>query len=112
MSIAALTNSTLKASPTIGFVVHSVNENRSIVSVLEDGSTTWCLGLYPTPAGHTRLVSRWSPNLDMTLVTIFLTMYAEPGTVMIERTMLQSVCDRTAREEHLRESVGQHGRDP
>ncbi|MDH3190957.1 MAG: hypothetical protein OEM39_10050 [Acidimicrobiia bacterium] len=33
--------------PDMGFVVNQIDEPRSIVSVLEDGSTSWCLGLYP-----------------------------------------------------------------
>ena len=52
--------------PRMGFVVQSVDDDRSIVSVLEDGSTSWCLGLYPDRRGGTRLVSRWRPKFEMT----------------------------------------------
>ena len=45
--------------PGMGFVVKSIDPPLSIVSVLEDGSTSWCLGLYPIEGGGTRLVSRW-----------------------------------------------------
>ncbi|MDH3398453.1 MAG: hypothetical protein OEM81_11575, partial [Acidimicrobiia bacterium] len=40
--------------PKMGFVVESVDQPHSIVSVLEDGSTSWCLGLYPIDGRGTR----------------------------------------------------------
>jgi len=80
--------------PDMGFVVGSVDEERSIVSVLEDGSTSWCLGLYPNPAGGTRLVSRWRPKFDVTPATVAMTALAEPGTFIMEQKMLRSIRDR------------------
>jgi hypothetical protein len=80
--------------PNMGFVVGSVDEERSIVSVLEDGSTSWCLGLYPNPAGGTRLVSRWRPKFDVTPATVAMTALAEPGTFIMEQKMLRSIRDR------------------
>jgi hypothetical protein len=44
--------------PSMGFVVSAVDQPRSIVSPLEDGTTSWCLGLYPAADGTTRLISR------------------------------------------------------
>lgn len=80
--------------PDMGFVVGSVDEERSIVSVLEDGSTSWCLGLYPNPAGGTRLVSRWRPKFDVTPATVAMTALAEPGTFIMEQKMLRNIRDR------------------
>lgn len=80
--------------PAMGFVVDSVDEPRSIVSVLEDGSTSWCLGLYPNEGGSTRLVSRWRPKFEMTPAAFFLTVLAEPGTFIMEQKMLRTIRDR------------------
>jgi hypothetical protein len=80
--------------PEMGFVVDSIDEPRSIVSVLEDGSTSWCLGLYPVDDGGTRLVSRWRPNFDVTLATVLLTALSEPGTFIMEQKMLRTIRDR------------------
>lgn len=107
MSIAAPPNATPKSTAD-QWTRRALDENRSIVSVLDAGSTIWCLGLYPSPAGHIRLVRRWRPKLDMSSVTFFLTMLTEPGTFIMELKMLRSICDRIARQEYQRESVGQH----
>jgi len=80
--------------PDMGFVVNQIDEPRSIVSVLEDGSTSWCLGLYPTNDTATRLVSRWRPKFEMTPATFFLTMLSEPGTFIMEQKMLRSIRNR------------------
>ena len=79
--------------PTMGFVVRSVDEPHSIVSVLEDGSTSWCLALYPSGRA-TRLVSRWRPKFDKTVGTFFMTMLSEPGTFIMEQKMLRTIRDR------------------
>jgi hypothetical protein len=83
--------------PSMGFVVDRIDEPHAIVSVLEDGSTSWCLGLYPTDAGFTRLVSRWRPKFDITPATFFLTMLSEPGTFIMEQKMLRTIRDRVER---------------
>jgi hypothetical protein len=87
--------------PEMGFVVDSIDEPHSIVSVLEDGSTSWCLALYPDD-GLTRLVSRWRPKFQKTPATFFMTMLSEPGTFIMEQKMLRTIRDRveaTASEE-------------
>jgi hypothetical protein len=87
--------------PEMGFVVESIDEPHSIVSVLEDGSTSWCLALYPDE-GLTRLVSRWRPKFEKTPTTFLMTMLSEPGTFIMEQKMLRSIRDRveaTASEE-------------
>ena len=78
----------------IGFVVESIDEERSIVSVLEDGSTSWCLGLYSVDGGGTRLVSRWRPKFDVTPATVIMTALTEPGTFIMEQKMLRTIRDR------------------
>ncbi len=80
--------------PDMGFVVNSVDEPRSIVSVLQDGSTSWCLALYPTDESTTRLVSRWRPKFDLTPATVLLTALSEPGTFIMEQRMLRTIRDR------------------
>lgn len=81
--------------PSMGFVVEAIDEPSSIVSVLEDGSTSWCLGLYPIDERQTRLVSRWRPKFEeVTPATVFLTALAEPGTFIMEQKMLRTIRDR------------------
>ncbi|MCP4222803.1 MAG: hypothetical protein GY773_05620 [Actinomycetia bacterium] len=80
--------------PTMGFVVAAIEPNRHIVSLLEDESTSWCLALYPTETGGTRLVSRWRPKLDMSPASFFLSALAEPGTFIMEQKMLRNIRDR------------------
>ncbi len=76
--------------PEMGFVVHSINEPHSIVSILEDGSTSWCLALYPE-GGSSRLVSRWRPKFEMTPATFILMTLSEPGTFIMEQKMLRTI---------------------
>jgi len=80
--------------PTMGFVVDSLDEPASIVSVLDDGSTSWCLGLYHNGDGATRLVSRWRPKLERNAATLFMTVLTEPGTFIMEQKMLRTIRDR------------------
>ena len=80
--------------PSMGFVVDSINQERSIVSVLEDGSTSWCLAVYPNDGGGTRLVSRWRPKFEVTPATVTMTALAEPGTFIMEQKMLRTIRDR------------------
>lgn len=85
--------------PDMGFVVRQVDEPRSIVSVLEDGSTSWSLGLYPDNGHGTRLVSRWRPHFDTTPATLFMSALADPGTFIMEQKMLRTIRDRVEEAE-------------
>ena len=85
--------------PTMGFVVRSVDPPHSIVSVLEDGSTSWCLALYPVEGGGTRLVSRWRPKFERTPANVLMTLLAEPGTFIMEQKMLRTIRDRVEARE-------------
>ena len=80
--------------PGMGFVVRSIDEPRAIVSLLEDGSTSWCLGLYPQGDGTTRLVSRWRPHFERSLATWLMLLLVEPGTFVMEQKMLRTLRDR------------------
>jgi len=85
---------TILMMPRMGFVVQSVHAPMSIVSILEDGSTSWCLALYPIEGGGTRLVSRWRPRFELTPATVAMTLLAEPGTFIMEQKMLRTIRDR------------------
>jgi len=85
--------------PDMGFVVKEVDEPRSIVSVLEDGSTSWALGLYPDNGHGTRLISRWRPHFETTPATLFMTALADPGTFIMEQKMLRTIRDRVEEAE-------------
>ena len=80
--------------PSMGFEVKSVDEPRSIVSLLEDGSTSWCLALYPAGNGNTRLVSRWRPRFERSVAMFFMNLLVEPGTFLMEQKMLRTIRDR------------------
>ena len=80
--------------PGMGFVVRSIDEPRAIVSLLEDGSTSWCLGLSPQGDGTTRLVSRWRPHFERSLATWLMLLLVEPGTFVMEQKMLRTLRDR------------------
>jgi len=80
--------------PGMGFVVQSIDHEHSIVSVLEDGSTSWCLAVYPDGGDGTRLASRWRPKFDVTPATVMMTALAEPGTFIMEQKMLRTIRDR------------------
>jgi hypothetical protein len=85
--------------PEMGFIVQSIDEPNTIVSVSEDGSLSWCLGLYPED-GSTRLVSRWRPKFEKTPATFFMTTLSEPGTFIMEQKMLRTIRDRVEVASH------------
>ena len=80
--------------PTMGFVVTGIEPGHHIVSLLDDNSTSWCLSLYQTDNGSTRLVSRWRPKLDKSPASFFFSVLAEPGTFIMEQKMLRNIRDR------------------
>ena len=80
--------------PGMGFEVRAIDPGRSIVSMLEDGSMSWCLALYPTGDGVTRLVSRWRPRFEITPATFLMIALSEPGAFIMEQKMLRSIRDR------------------
>ncbi len=80
--------------PSMGFEVKAVDEPRSIVSLLEDGSTSWCLALYPSADGTTRLVSRWRPRFERSVAGFLMNLLVEPGAFVMEQKMLRTIRDR------------------
>ena len=80
--------------PTMGFIVKAVHEPRSIVSVLEDGSTSWSLCVYPSGNNESRLVSRWRPRFENTPASVMMNLLADPGTFIMEQKMLRTIKDR------------------
>ena len=86
--------------PTMGFEVQAVDPPHSIVSLLEDGSTSWCLALYPLDDGRSRLVSRWRPRFERSLATFVMTLLVEPGTFVMEQKMLRAIRDRAESMRH------------
>jgi hypothetical protein len=97
--------------PEMGFTVTSVDPDRSIVSMLDDGSTSWCLGLYPQDGDVTRLVSRWRPKLGKTNpAAAFFAAIAGPGSFIMEQKMLRGIRDRAERTaERRRNGSGEAG---
>jgi hypothetical protein len=85
---------TILMMPAMGFEVKAIDRPHSIVSILEDGTTSWCLGLYPADDGRTRLVSRWRPHFDVTPATFFMVALSEPGSFIMEQKMLRTIKDR------------------
>jgi hypothetical protein len=84
--------------PEMGFTVTSIDPNRSIVSLLETGNTSWSLGLYPQQGGGTRLVSRWRNHWGMiTPATAVFVAITSPGTFIMEQKMLREIRKRSAR---------------
>lgn len=80
-------------APEMGLTVTSIDQPHSIVSVMNDGSTSWCLGLYPMEGG-TRLVSRWRPMTSSPAVRLFQFVLIEPGNFIMEHKMLLTIRDR------------------
>ena len=84
--------------PDMGFEVLAIDPMRSIVSMLEDGTTSWCLGLYPEDGNRTRLVSRWRPKWGkITPGSAFLIALSDPGSFIMEQKMLRGIRDRAER---------------
>ncbi len=80
--------------PGMGFEVQAVERPHSIVSLLEDGTTSWCLALYPLEDGGSRLVSRWRPKFRRSVATFLMLLLVEPGTFVMEQKMLRTIRDR------------------
>ena len=75
-------------------VVQEVEPNRHLVLGPPPGSglkTTWALGLYETPGGDTRLVSRCRAWLPRTPKGMLWLMMLDPGQFVMERKMLLEI---------------------
>jgi hypothetical protein len=79
--------------PGMGPRVRALRPNRWILSG-DEGTLTWCLALYRTPDGRTRLVSRWRQDWPITLATALWILISDPGAFIMERKMLKGIKGR------------------
>jgi hypothetical protein len=82
--------------PGQGPRVRALRPNRWILSGDQE-TGTWCLAVYPTPEGNTRLVSRWRQDWPITLATAFWILISDPGAFIMERKMLKGIKQRAER---------------
>jgi len=88
--------------PEMGFTVTSIDPVRSIVSLLEGGTTSWCLALYPQDGEGSRLVSRWRNNWGkITPASAIFVAITDPGTFIMEQKMLRTIRDRVEKGEEV-----------
>lgn len=81
--------------PDMGFEVLSIDPEASIVSKLEDGTTSWCLALLPQEDGSTRLLTRWRNKWGkITAANAILIALTDPGTFIMEQKMLREIRKR------------------
>lgn len=86
----------------MGFTVMSVDPGQFIVSLLQDGTTSWCLGVYGQAGGGTRLVTRWRPKWGkITVANAFMIALSDPGSFIMEQKMLRGIRDRAERSAAL-----------
>ena len=84
--------------PDMGFTVTAIDPDRSIVSMLDGGTTSWCLCLYPQELGGTRLVSRWRNKWGkITAANALMIVLTDPGTFIMEQKMLREIRKRAER---------------
>ena len=84
--------------PEMGFTVTAIDPDRSIVSMLDGGTTSWCLFLYPQESGDTRLVSRWRNKWGkITAANALMIALTDPGTFIMEQKMLREIRKRAER---------------
>lgn len=76
----------IEMMPGFGPVVKEIVPNDHILSGGERDS--WCLAVYPTPDGGTRLVSRWRQDWERSVATWLWTAITDPGAFIMERKML------------------------
>jgi hypothetical protein len=78
--------------PGMGPVVMEIEPNEYLLCGGPDDR--WCLALYPTADGATRLVSRWHQAWKRSIATAFWTLLSDPGSFVMERKMLLNLKDR------------------
>ena len=91
----------IEMAPGLGPVVMEIVPNEYLLC---GGPTDrWCLGLYPTRDGGTRLVSRWHQAWKRSIATVFWTMLSDPGSFVMERKMLLNLKERAETTARIRE---------
>ena len=78
----------------VGMLVRSVDPPRSLVLQWLPAMSTWAFGLYPQPDGSTRLVSRNRLAGSGPLFRLSMAGFMEPGSLVMERKMLQGIKQR------------------
>jgi hypothetical protein len=84
-------------APGMGPAVKAIDPERSIVSGDGQGTSSWCLGLYPVEGGGTRLISRWRAAWKITPAGAFFIALSDPGAFIMEQKMLREIRDRVER---------------
>ena len=79
-----------------GLRVREVRPGRALVLQWEPARSTWAFGLYPED-GRTRLVSRNRLPGSGPLFWLGMVLFMEPGSLVMERKMLQGVKERAER---------------
>jgi hypothetical protein len=82
--------------PGMGPRVRAIEPNRYILGGDEEAGT-WCLAVYRTPEGATRLVSRWRQDWPITPASAFWILISDPGAFIMERRMLRGIKQRAER---------------
>ncbi len=81
-------------TPDMGFVVQSIDHGHDLLSLSDDGTTSWCLHLEPTDDGHARLLSRFRAHFVLTPASALWIALADPGVFIMERKMLKGIAAR------------------
>lgn len=77
-----------------GIVVRRVEAESCLVLQWVPAGSTWTLALYPQEGGRTRLVSRNRLRVRGPLQRLFMFAFMEPGSLVMERKMLQGIKER------------------
>src|ERR671919_118121 len=82
--------------PGMGPRVRAIEPNRYILGGDKEAGT-WCLAVFRTPEGATRLVSRWRQDWPITPASAFWILISDPGAFIMERRMLRGIKQRAER---------------
>ena len=78
-------------TPDMGFDVVSIDPGRSLVSLSDDGSTSWCLLVERDHEDRTRLISRFRAVVQPSVLGIIWSVITDPGAFVMERRMLKGI---------------------
>jgi hypothetical protein len=81
----------------LGLTVRLVEAGWYLVLEWPRASATWTFGLYPERGGRTRLVSRNRLRGSGPLFHLLMLAFMEPGSLIMERKMLQGIKARAER---------------
>jgi hypothetical protein len=95
-----------------GIRVRRVDHGRFLVLQWVPAQSTWTFGLYPHGGGRTRLVSRNRLRVKGLLSRLFMFVFMEPGSLIMERKMLLGIKVRAERLHRERSAPAPRGRVP